>query len=337
MAEHRSQTQEIAVAGCGRILERGYLPALRTRPELRLVALCDPDSARLAAAAESAEGSLGAAPRTYRSAEDLLAAESPAALIVATPTPTHLPLAAAAAGAGVPSLVEKPPAANSREAARLAALDPRPWLGLNRRFLQGAELAASIPTAGWLELDLRLSYPRSGWAAHGAADPALLDVGVHLIDLAAFLTSSRPLAVRNARVTDEETVFELELSRGRARISGGTGGRWREEVEVRDRAGRVVASSRLNRRRALARRLRGRAEPLAGSLSAQLGALATELADEEPPTALATAEAGVAAMRVVAAVERSAALGGAEVTVDLGEADSSLAADGCGVEGAATA
>ncbi len=40
MAEHRNHSHEIAVAGCGRITERGYLPALRERPELRLTALC---------------------------------------------------------------------------------------------------------------------------------------------------------------------------------------------------------------------------------------------------------------------------------------------------------
>ena len=59
-------------------------------------------------------------------------------------------------------------------------------------------------------------------------------------------------------------------------------------------------------------------EPLAGSLSAQLAALAEELSGDAPATDLATAAAGLEAMRVVEAVERSAALGGAEVTVDLG-------------------
>ena len=303
------------MAGCGRILERGYLPALATRPELRLAALCDPDPARLARAAAAVERALSVEPRTYPVVEDLLAAESPAALIVATPTSTHLPIARAAAGNGVPALIEKPPAPDSKEAAQLAALDPQPWLGLNRRFLQGAALCDSVPGDGWLELDLRLSYPRAGWGAHEATDSALLDVGVHLIDLAAFLTAARPLAVRGAWIGDEETAFELELSRGRARIAAATTGRWREEVEVRDRGGRVVAQSRLNRRRALWRRLRGRPEPLAGSLSAQLGALAAELLGGQR-TPLATAADGVRAMEVVAAVERSAALDGAEVTVE---------------------
>ena len=73
MAAHRNQTHEIAVAGCGRITERGYLPALRRRPELRLAALCDPDPARLATAASAAERVLGSAPRTYAGAEELLA------------------------------------------------------------------------------------------------------------------------------------------------------------------------------------------------------------------------------------------------------------------------
>ena len=316
MSAHRNQTHEIAVAGCGRITERGYLQALRRRPELGLGALCDPDPRRLAGTAEAASRALGTAPRTYRDLEDLLAAESPAAVIVATPVAAHLPLARLAAAAGVRTLVEKPPAADAREAALLADLNPQPWVGLNRRFLQGAETGGKIPAAGWLELDLRLSYPRVGWGAHDAADPALLDVGVHSIDLAAFLTRSRPLAVRGARVATEGVEFQLELERARARISGSTAGRWREEAEVRDRGGRVVAKSRLNRRRALGRRLGGRPEPLAGSLAGQLAALAEELSGNGADTALATAAEGFEAMRVVEAVERSAALGGAEVIVD---------------------
>ena len=318
MAAHRNHTHEIAVAGCGRITERGYIPALRLRPELRLAALCDPDPVRLAEVAAAAGRTLGTEPSTYSGAEELLAAESPSALIIAAPTPAHLPLARTAATAGVPALIEKPPAADAAEAALLAGLDPQPWIGLNRRFLQGKEMAGAVPASGWLELDLRLSYPRAGWGAHETADSALLDVGVHLIDLAAFLSASRPLAVRGARLGPEEAAFELELGRGRARIAGSTAGRWREEVEVRDRGGRVVAASRLNRRRALGRRLRGLPEPLAGSLAAQLAALVEELSGDAPGTALATAGAGLEAMKVVEAVERSAALGGAEVTVDLG-------------------
>lgn len=315
MPPHRSQPHEIAIAGCGRIAERGYIPALETCPELTLTALCDPNPARLASTAAAAEKALDQAPRSYADAEELLAAESPAALVVAAPTPVHLQLAQLAAAAGVPALVEKPPARDPEEAERLAGLDPQPWVGLNRRFLQGAELAAAVPVSGWLELDLALSYPRAGWDAHDAADPALLDVGIHLIDLAAFLTASRPLAVRGARLSAKEAEFELELGRGRARIAGCTDARWREEVTVRDRGGRVAGSSRLNRRRALGRRLRGLGEPLAESLAAQLAALARELSRGDGTTSLATAAEGLEAMRVAAAVERSAALGGAEVTV----------------------
>jgi len=300
----------LGLVGCGRIAERGYLPAARGLAGVELAAVADPDAGRAGALAAA----LGGVPR-FAAAEPLLAAGGLDGLIVAAPAAEHAALAGLAAAAGLPSLVEKPPATDLRGAARLAALEPAPAIGFNRRFLQGLELAPAVPDAGWLELDLELCFRRERWAAHASRDEALLDAGIHLIDLALHLSGSAAIAVRAASLAPERAELELELGRGRARLRCRTDGRYAERIEVRDRAGRTVAAARLDRVRAGAARLRGAREPLALSLRRQLeGFAATVRGGDGGP--LATAADGVAALAAVEAARRSATLGGAEVTVE---------------------
>ena len=138
--------------------------------------------------------------------------------------------------------------------------------------------------------------------------------GSHLVDLAVFLTGSRAIAVRDAQVEEDRAHLEVELGRARARIRCATDRPYGERVTVCDRGGETIAAWRLGRVRALAGRLRGRPEPLVRSLTGQLTALARAVRDDDPGQ-LATAADGIAAMRVLAAARRSAALGGAEVLV----------------------
>lgn len=315
---------KLGIAGCGRIAESGYIPAAQAAPGVEIVAFTDPDQERLdrclsewQRGGRTAEGFDGIASLLEGAPIDLL--------VVAAPTAAHLPLAEAAAAAGVRSLVEKPPAADLAAAQRLAALEPQPCIAFNRRFLQGIELGDPIPAQGWLELDLELSFRRAAWGAHEAHDEALLDAGVHLIDLACHLSSAGPVAVRRAEVDHERAQFELELSRGRARIKCSTDRRYRELVEIRDRGGKLLGRSVLGQVRGRLARLRGAPDPLVLSLGRQLEALRDAVADPAfvlsssiPPkgrTPLATARDGAAAMGVVEAVRESAAMDGAEVTV----------------------
>lgn len=306
----------LAVAGCGRIVERGYLPAALSLPGVRIVAFADPDEARARRCLELWERGGGASAGVFGDCADLLATERIDALLVATPAPMHLPIAAAAAAAAIPTLVEKPPAPDLEGAWRLAALEPEPLIAFNRRFLQGAELRPQVPAAGWIELELELRYRRDAWAAHEARDDALLDTGVHLIDLAAFLADAAPICVRRALVEPERAEFEIDLARGRARVRCATDRRHRESVEVRDRAGRLLARSRLGGVRGRLAALRGEPHPLALSIGRELAAL-RDAVQGERPCALASAGEGAEALAVVEAVRRSAQLGGAEVTVPL--------------------
>jgi len=303
----------IGLAGCGRIAERGYLPAAAGLDGVAIAALADPDAAR--AGRLEAEAGVPA----FGSVEAMLGAAGLDAVLVASPVEHHLANAELVAAAGLPCLVEKPPAADLDAARALAALSPAPAIGFNRRFLQGAELRDRVPAEGWVELELELRFSRAGWAAHASRDEALLDAGIHLVDLACFLAAAAPLAVRGAELAPERAALELELSRGRARISCATDAAYAERVTVRDRGGRTLAASRIGRLGALANRLRGGEDPLVASLRAQLAAFA-RFARGEDRGVLAGAGAAPRALAVVEAARRSAGLGGAEVVVGRAEA-----------------
>jgi predicted dehydrogenase len=315
----------LGVAGCGRIAERGYVPAALAAPGVEIAAFADPNPERLARCRALWEDGGGAA-AAYGDVGALLDRERIDLLVIATPAHSHLAVAQAAAAAGVRSLVEKPPASDLAEAQRLAALDPEPLLAFNRRFLQGAELRDSVPDGCWLELDLTLRFRRTAWGAHEVRDEALLDAGIHLVDLAAHLSGAEPISVRRATVEPARATFELELSRARARISCATDSHHREVISVRDRSGKLLARSTWGGIRSRLAGVLGKPDPLVLSLQRELeAAKAAGVSLMEPPhlllqqgdprRLLATARDGVTAMAVVEAVRRSAALDGAEVTV----------------------
>jgi predicted dehydrogenase len=305
----------LAVAGCGRITERGYIPAALAAEGVEITGFADPDAGRRRQCAELWEHGGGEAPG-FAGVGELLAAEPVDMLLVAAPVAHHLALAEQAAAAGIRSLVEKPPARNLAEAERLAAVDPQPFVAFNRRFLQGAELRGAIPAEGWLELDLELRFRRGDWGAHEADDEALLDAGLHLVDMARHLCGAAPIAVRDARIQPERASLELELGRGRARIACATDREHREVIAVRDRSGKLLASSSWGGLRTRVGGLIGRPDPLVVSLRRQLEALRPDVpAYRGQVPMVAGAGDGATAMAVVEAARRSAELDGAEVTV----------------------
>lgn len=298
----------LGIAGCGRIVERGYVPAALAAEGVTIAAFADPNPERRDDCLRLWRKG-GDEARGFADLGEMLAAEPIDLLVVAAPLDFHLPLAEEAAAAGVRSLVEKPPAPDLADALRLAELAPAPVFAFNRRFLQGEELREAIPAEGWIELDLELRFQQGAWGAHEVRDEALLDAGIHLVDLACHLSRAAPIAVRHARIAPQRASFELELSRGRARIECATDRSHRETVSVRDRAGKVVARSAWGGLRSRLGGLTGKPDPLALSLQRQLEAL-TAASDT-----LADAADGVTAMAIVEAARRSAALDGAEVTV----------------------
>jgi myo-inositol 2-dehydrogenase / D-chiro-inositol 1-dehydrogenase len=303
-----SRALRIGLVGCGRIAERGWIPAISRVPGAELVAVADTDLLRCAAIAPAA--------RAHTTAEDLLADGGIDAVVVATPAAAHVNDARAVAAAGLQSIVEKPPAPDAAEARVLAGLDPSPWIGFNRRFqpwLQDAR--ARIPERGQLSIRLIFHYRRASWAPRVVADEALLDLGSHLIDLASWLSDSPICRVRTAVRTQDRCSLELELERGKASLSCATDRVYRELTEVRAADSSLAArQSRGGVVRGALARLRPGNDGLIDSLTGQLTAFCACVSGKDQGE-VATAADGVAVMDAIDAARRSLVLGSTWVEV----------------------
>jgi myo-inositol 2-dehydrogenase/D-chiro-inositol 1-dehydrogenase len=284
----------LGLIGCGRIAERGYLPALRDAQGVRLAAVADPVSMRCARIAPGVP--------SYASAAELLEAGAADALVLATPVAAHLSDARLASESDIPTLVEKPPARDAGEAAQLASLSPPPWIGFNRRF--DPELAA-IRTAlettdERFELSLLICTRKSSWQSYDVDDDVLLDLGPHVVDLALWISGTEATAVSGSSDRQRAT-FELELGdRGVARIECVANRPYRERIVVRSGGEPIARYERgglLQGARAI---LGGSAveSPLVPSLTRQLESFARAVRGSVEP-ALGSAADGVRVMRVL--------------------------------------
>jgi predicted dehydrogenase len=297
----------IGLIGCGRLAERGYVPALERAAGVELTAVADPVLERCATAAPGV--------RAFTSAAELLSARAADALVLATPAEAHLADARAAAGAGVPTLIEKPPAATLAQALELARLEPTPCFSFNRRFVAGlARLRAGLQGREHVELALEMRTRPQSWRPYVAAEDVLLNLGPHLVDLARWLSGAEISRV-SAAITTASASLDVELAdgRGRARIACAEGP-YRERVT--SPAGRYATGGLLS---ALRLRLPGasREHPLVPSLARQLTAFAKAACGEAAPV-LAGARDGVAVMATLEAARASAARGGAWEVVATG-------------------
>jgi predicted dehydrogenase len=303
----------LGLVGCGRLAELGYLPAVRALGDVQLVAVADPDTGRARHVADLVAGAAGSRPAIHVDAAALVAAAELDGVVLASPAFAHLDDAAAAAAHGVPTLVEKPPAPDLAGTRALAALDPAPWVGFNRRFDAGAAAARGrVPRSGLLNLDVAIAYRRQSWGAVVVHDDVLSDLGPHLVDWVRWFSGDEVVAARSLRVTQDlaEAVLVLRAG-GRAVVRAAADHLHEEHVEVRD-----VNGVRLARHRvggpvgAVLGRVKPGPHPLAASLAAQLEAFVAATRGVAPPD-LGTAADGVAAMAVIDAVRTSSQHGGA--------------------------
>jgi predicted dehydrogenase len=297
----------IGLIGCGRLAERGYVPALERAAGVELAAVADPVPARCATAAPGV--------RAFPGAAELLSARAADALVLATPAEAHLADARVAAAAGVPTLIEKPPASTLAETLELARLDPAPHFAFNRRFVpELARLRSALAGPGRVELALEMSTRSRSWRSYVAAEDVLLNLGPHLVDLARWLSGAEITSV-SAAVTDASASLDVELADGggRARIDCSEGP-YRERLT--SPAGRYATGGPLN---ALRLMLAGasREHPLVPSLALQLAAFARALRGESEPD-LARVHDGVAVMATLEAARASAAREGVRTTVESG-------------------
>jgi myo-inositol 2-dehydrogenase / D-chiro-inositol 1-dehydrogenase len=297
----------VALAGCGRLTERGYAPAFRRALGVHLVGVADPYPERCSGAAPGVSA--------HPSLDALLAAEEVDAVVIATPTAEHLDGARIAAAHGLPVLVEKPPAKRVADALLLDELDPAPWIGFNRRFDPRLRaLRDELVDCNDVELRLDLHAAIGRWRAHVPHEDALLDLAIHLFDLARWLTGEDVGQVRTLGLTEHRVEAELRLGGSRARISCAADRPWIERVVACRAGGRRIRFTRGGIPRIVLSQLGlGRSpDALVTTLTGQLEALANEVRGSEP-TPLARVVDGLAALAVVEAVRESHRRGGETV------------------------
>lgn len=185
-----------AVIGAGSIGQQ-HMEALRQCSRAELVAVAESNPQRLREATE--RFGLIAGHTDYR---EVLARPDVNAVSIALPNFLHAPAALAALRAGKHVHLEKPMALNAREAARVIAVAKRKqrvlMVGQNMRFTRDAQMLKLQIEQGalgdvyharawWIR---RQGIPRLGsWFTQKrfAGGGALLDIGVHMLDLALYL------------------------------------------------------------------------------------------------------------------------------------------------------
>jgi predicted dehydrogenase len=290
----------LGLIGCGRLAERGYLPALERVREVRLAAVADTVRERGAHLAPGVP--------SFRDAAELLDAGGVDALVLATPVAAHLADAQLAADAGIAVLIEKPPARDEHEASLLASLHPAPRLAFNRRF--EPELAAvrqSVQAADSpVELSLIIRARKSSWPSYEADDDVLLNLGPHVVDLALWIAGALPDEIRGSADGDRA---RIELAFGRrlvARIECAANRPYLERIVAKSgerQFARYERGGLLQGARAIVGGGRV-ASPLVPSLVKQLEAFGRAVRGAVEPD-LATAAQGTQVMRVLDAVRMS--------------------------------
>ncbi len=188
------QQVKIGVVGTGGIAGC-HLKAYQGNPRAELLATCDINADRAAAAAQR-----WGASRSYSDPAELFADPDIDAVSICTWNNTHAELAIAAVEAGKHVLVEKPMSRTYAEAQRLEdvvnAHDRILQVGFVRRHSQNCRVLKSFIDAGELgdvyyakaSCIRRMGNP-GGWFANKAISGGgpLIDIGVHVIDLCWYL------------------------------------------------------------------------------------------------------------------------------------------------------
>jgi predicted dehydrogenase len=348
--EEATAPLDLAIVGCGRVVERYHVPALARTPEWNLVGACDPRIDRREwirrrfARIHVAESITG-----------LLEGCRPDAVLVATPPSTHCAMVLRALETGVHVLVEKPMALTAPEADLMCAMSlrvrKRLGVGFSRRFrrtyLELRERLAPLPPreVQWMRFDLVGNAAAWKTVVDFLGDDrrgggVLDDLASHQMDLLPWLVRARVSRVRaRPRSADEASsksiVYELEFEDGLSALCRAGHDRKRDDmlqVELRDR--RLVAHAdrifELRRRSAawsrvychlarLADRLVRRqttAEDEVAPYAKQLRSFAAAVRNEDGFGDMADGADGARVVRMVAACRQSLRSGGVWVLLE---------------------
>jgi predicted dehydrogenase len=189
-------TLRVGVVGLGKIAVEHHLPNWVSSPHCTLSAVCDVDAGRLASTGDDFFVS-----KRYADWRDLVADPSIDVVDVCTPNAWHAPVALAALESGKHVLCEKPMATNSRDAERMLEASRRRQrkLQVNHHFrfqraFREIQKFSTEPTLG------RPYFAHARWHRRRRVPVAptfvqrelsgggpLLDLGVHIVDLAMLL------------------------------------------------------------------------------------------------------------------------------------------------------
>ncbi|WP_336742491.1 Gfo/Idh/MocA family oxidoreductase [Aureimonas altamirensis] len=207
-------TLKIGWIGCGVHATQMLLPQF-VRHDVEIVALCDVDGARLAAAGRQ----FGV--RTLHSdAMDLIATPGIDAVGMAVGPDQHLAFGLAALERGLPVFMEKPPsgsAAGAEQLARASDKAGKPLLvGFMKRYSVGNRIAANILRSGRFGDVLGLTgyYMTAPGYFAGNVDYTgfLLHHCVHYMDLVSFLVSPvRRIEARKVEKTPGRILFHTQF------------------------------------------------------------------------------------------------------------------------------
>jgi predicted dehydrogenase len=198
----------IGIIGCGAVAQLEHIPAIKKLHNVQLLALCDRDKAKLQALARKHD-----VPHVFDDYREMLKLEGLDGVVVATPNFLHAPITIEALKQGKHVLCEKPMAITGREARDMAEAAKRAnrklLVGFNHRFRQDVQILRQFIEGGELG---EVFYVKTGWLRHKgewkpkawtlekerAGGGALLDLGVHMLDLALWLLGNPPVISASA-------------------------------------------------------------------------------------------------------------------------------------------
>jgi predicted dehydrogenase len=229
----------IGVVGLG--MGRHHILGYQKHPSAEVVAIADPDAARLSKVGDEFKVS-----SRYASAAEMLAGEKLDIVSVATPNKYHAQLTIAAFKAGCHVLCEKPMAMNAREARQMLAAAKaarkRLMINFSYRFTeQSWALKKEVESGvlGDVYFGRTVWHRRRGMPGFGgwfgqkalAGGGPLIDLGVHRLDLALWLmgypqpvwvlgSTYNPIATRLAK--QQGKAFDVEdLAAGLIKFANG--------------------------------------------------------------------------------------------------------------------
>lgn len=189
-----SQEFRVGLLGLGAIAQVVHLPILAQMKGVKLVTVCDVDTAK----AKAIAGRFNVE-RVAQRDDEVFKADDLDAVVIATPSHLHEVQGIAALSAGKHVLVEKPLAIQPEEAARVIAAAEtygktlmvamnnryRPDTQALKPFATGGELGTVFLARGaWLNRKMRVIRPTWRHRVATAGGGALMDLGIQTLDLA---------------------------------------------------------------------------------------------------------------------------------------------------------